>query len=1039
MPKADGGQGEQSAFHPSSYRGKRFVKHLASILVFVCFGSLFLLCYGPALFQARQFGFRDAAHFYYPLYERVQAEWNQGRWPLWEPEENAGMPLLGNPAAAVLYPGKLVFAVMPYPWGARIYIVMHTALAFVAMLVLLRSWGISSSGMGLGALSFTFGAPILFQSSNVIYLVGAAWLPLGMHAVDRWVRLGRRWGLWELALVLAMQVLGGDPQAAYLLGLAGAGYALGLAWSRARARTAQHVEAEDGPSGTRPRSVVPVFGLIAAVLVWSAATVAMGVLLPKLREPHFGPATPPLRWMPWMPMAVAVAWGVAGVGFLYFYCWHRRRRLLPLGTMWLGLVLAAAVAAAMTAAQLLPVIEFTQLTTRAAAGGLHAIYSFSVEPYRLPELIWPNFEGFQSGENSYWPDVIRIPGVYPKIWVPSLYLGVMTVILAAGALASRQGPPWRVWLSAIALISSLGGLGQYTSPIGAARTALAMAHSPSLERLAKELGPVDTPGDSPIRHDGFLKDGDGSIYWWLASLLPGFRQFRYPGKLFTFTSLALAALAGAGWDRFCTGRARRGIVAIGFLIVVSLGVLAVVVIERHPILAAFGSHARTSESGPLDSAKGYEAIVRSLVHCLLVLGLGLVLIMLAPTRPQVAGPAALIVMTLDLAVANSRHVMTVGQSMFEGRPALVQIIAKAEAALEPPRPGPFRVHRMLSWSPLVWNHTTSADRVGELVAWERDTIRSKYGISFGIEYTHTRGVAELSDYEWYFSGSYRMVIGPVIANRLGTDVGKRVIYFPRRAYDMWNTRYFVVPAYANGWRDEMRASAAFRFESELIYPEKGRFDGPRGKDDARTWMETQDFEVLRNLQEFPRSWVVHSARAIPPVDGHSPEPAAKGRQEVLYARDLFWNDPTLPLYDPHAVAWVSRTDLSQIMPRLSGQPPAPSESVTVRYPNPQRAILDVTLESPGLVILSDVDYPGWRLTIDDEPAPIYRVNVSMRGALVSAGSHRLVYSFAPRSFYVGLIGSTLGLGAWLVLGLLCVFRPTHPVLAADCPPPSTNL
>ena len=66
----------------------------------------------------------------------------------------------------------------------------------------------------------------------MIYLVGAAWLPLGMHAVDRWVRLGRRWGLWELAIVLAMQVLGGDPQAAYLLGLAGVGYALGLAWSQ---------------------------------------------------------------------------------------------------------------------------------------------------------------------------------------------------------------------------------------------------------------------------------------------------------------------------------------------------------------------------------------------------------------------------------------------------------------------------------------------------------------------------------------------------------------------------------------------------------------------------------------------------------------------------------------------------------------------------------------------------------------------------------------------------------------------------------------
>ena len=146
-------------------------------------------------FADRQFGFRDAGHFYYPLYQRVQEEWNQGRWPLWEPEENAGMPLLGNPTAAVLYPGKLVFAVLPYAWGARLYVVSHTALAFVAMLVLMRSWSTSWVGSALGALAYAFGGPILFQYCNIIYLVGAAWLPLGMHAVDRWVRLGRRWGL----------------------------------------------------------------------------------------------------------------------------------------------------------------------------------------------------------------------------------------------------------------------------------------------------------------------------------------------------------------------------------------------------------------------------------------------------------------------------------------------------------------------------------------------------------------------------------------------------------------------------------------------------------------------------------------------------------------------------------------------------------------------------------------------------------------------------------------------------------------------------
>ena len=174
---------------------------------------------------------------------------------------------------------------------------------------------------------------------------------------------------------------------------------------------------------------------------------------------------------------------------------------------------------------------------------------------------------------------------------------------------------------------------------------------------------------------------------------------------------------------------------------------------------------------------------------------------------------------------------------------------------------------------------------------------------------------------------------------------------------------------------------------------------------------------------------MHSARAIKPVEGLSRKPRADDKKEILYSGDLFWKDPTLTLFDPREVAWVNYNDLAQIMPKLSGQLPRKSESVKVNYPNPQRAILEVTLESAGLVILSDIDYPGWQLTIDDEPAPIYRVNVSMRGALVAAGPHRLDYSFAPRSFQIGLIGSIVGLAVWLLLGLFCVFRPVHPLLA----------
>src|SRR5271155_4463244 len=136
---------------------------LTLLLVIVCFATLFLTCYGAALFGDGQFGYRDAGHYYYPLHQRVQEEWNAGRWPLWEREENAGMPLLGNPTAAVLYPGKVVFAILPYAWGARAYVLVHSAVAFLSMLVLMRSWGTSAIGSALGAMAYAFGGPVLFQ------------------------------------------------------------------------------------------------------------------------------------------------------------------------------------------------------------------------------------------------------------------------------------------------------------------------------------------------------------------------------------------------------------------------------------------------------------------------------------------------------------------------------------------------------------------------------------------------------------------------------------------------------------------------------------------------------------------------------------------------------------------------------------------------------------------------------------------------------------------------------------------------------------
>ena len=695
----------------------------------------------------------------------------------------------------------------------------------------------------------------------------------------------------------------------------------------------------------------------------------------------------------------------------------------PLGFTWLGLAASAALAFGLTAAQLLPVIEFTQRTSRAAKGGTHDIYPFSIEPFRLLEVACPNILGTQFSGNNYWGEIIHIPGARPKVWVPSLYMGGLTLVLGLSSLSVRHGPPWRVWFTVIAAVSLLGSIGKYSSPIWATRALVESSMLPAPQGLLTDLGPIDPVEDTPIRKDGYLRDGDGGFYWCLTQVLPGFRQFRFPAKLFTFTALALVVLAGVGWDRVVSGRASWCVDA-GSVVVpchVTCRYWQWSCLRREAILAVFQTIKSNSMMGPFDPLGGYQDLVRSLGQAAIVFGIGLVLTIVARKRPYLAGAAALVLMTADLAVANSRFVMTVPQSVFESKPEVMKIIEEAELAH--PSPGPYRVHRSPMWNPLGWYTTASKDRVYEFVTWEHATIQPKYGINMGVEYTHTLGVAELYDYDWFFNGFPWKIHDPQVARSLGVELEKEVVYFPRRAYDMWNTRYFIVPYWHGGWNDENRGFASFMYETERIYPESGRFENPNGGNEAaKTWVETKDFRVLRNLEEFPRAWVVHDARATTPFTGLSPETRSEAMQELLYAADPIWNwrDDSHRAYDPHRLAWVGRDELSEMRGRLSGKTPKPSEKVEVTYPNPQQAVLDVTLESSGLVVLADIYYPGWKLTIDGEPAPIYRVNGVMRGALASSGPHRLVFTYAPESFRHGLQVSIAALAAFLILSAACM-------------------
>jgi hypothetical protein len=370
-------------------------------------------------------------------------------------------------------------------------------------------------------------------------------------------------------------------------------------------------------------------------------------------------------------------------------------------------------------------------------------------------------------------------------------------------------------------------------------------------------------------------------------------------------------------------------------------------------------------------------------------------------------------------LATSPVVRTVPQSLFDTRPEVLAQIESAERAEAQARGEPagafrqpFRVHRMPLWSPVAWYGASPADPVRNLVTWERGTIQPKYGVPYGVQYTLTQGTAELYDY-WFFFAPFFGTHNDEVGRRFGLPPGERLIYYPRRGYDLWNSKYFILPALVAN--DEHRGVTSFLSDATLLAPSATVLADPVQGD---AWRQNHDWQVLKNEAAFPRTWLVHGVRRVEPIRGLARAPRARVMEELTYQADAIWFDPSREVYDPHRMAWLEREGgLTGLGISLDNGVPDVAESVRITRYTPQEVELEAQLSRDGIIVLADVYYPGWELTIDGRPAEILRVNRMMRGAAVGPGTHRLVYKYRPQSFRIGLAGSLLGLLGLAAAGL----------------------
>jgi hypothetical protein len=154
--------------------------------------------------------------------------------------------------------------------------------------------------------------------------------------------------------------------------------------------------------------------------------------------------------------------------------------------------------------------------------------------------------------------------------------------------------------------------------------------------------------------------------------------------------------------------------------------------------------------------------------------------------------------------------------------------------------------------------------------------------------------------------------------------------------------------------------------------------------------------VYRNATALPRAFVVH-------------------RAAVAADHEDAWRRIHEPGFEPATAVILEGGQPLQV--QAAGE----AAVQVVRY---APDVVEIEVDSPaeGYLVLSDPYYPGWRATLDGEPATILRADYAFRAVAVPAGSHRVTMAFRPGTWYAGLATTAATLLLLVISGIVLLIR-----------------
>lgn len=546
------------------------------------------------------------------------------------------------------------------------------------------------------------------------------------------------------------------------------------------------------------------------------------------------------------------------------------------------------------------------------------------------------------------------------------------------------------------------------------------------------------------------------LYWALTSL-PGFNLFRVPARWLSLYALAIALLAGIGWETL-DNRRRNVAIALPVLAIGGLMVIAYL----FPL--------------PQSELIGQPTPARSTIALWLLGAVATIsLIWTKPRLPQWISNSilfALVIVELFFAARTMPHQDLVAPEVYSGqRFTISQMLAYNDDVPAPPRflgisalqfdtgdRGDLRQrYERLGMDEQAIQTAFTAIKKAEVIApnlpltWQ---LQSMDGFGGGVLPTI------------YYSQFTSLLLPDDTLRTLDGRIGEmlalpacRGACVPPMDYlHMTHTHYLITDkvfdivqngvrfdtTFAGHWMGDLPVRPEFEFDEVQILHDVplDSFNDSQAVDmDASVLLSSATWDDLLALSDDEQSNIV----AVTVIDNRTGDfvelqPASWARvlssdiklyemqnaanQRISLAStatilpdDWDGHEAALDILDRDSTALILHGDvleLPEIDETFDG-------SAEITQYTPIHVEIRVSTTNDAYLMLKDAYYPGWRATIDGDPTPVYRANVLFRAVQVPSGEHLVRFEFVPVLWYRALWA---GMILWLVAlgGLMWIVR-----------------